>query len=404
MKPAPPVTRILTHTIVGEAAGEDAFQPDWRHGDRCYRDGVRILMVTPWFPMPTAPSSGIFVLRDAQAVGKLHDVTVVHLDSEPGAAERAGDHVVDGVSVHRVPFTRTSVGAWSRARRAVRAAASRADIIHTHALTGILPFAFRRPASRTPWVHTEHWSGLTSPETLTPRGRLARRVMMPILSRPDFVVVAADRLARVIRTVRRGPVVNIPCVVIPPTDVVGAPRDRGELRLIGIGGIIPRKGPVKALEAVAELERRGVRASLTWVGAGPQRDELLSRASELGLGDRLSLTGTLDEAGVGRQLDAHDMFILPTLGDNFCIVVAEALSHGRPVVSGADTGAVDYSDPSVSEFVADQTANAYADAVERLSARTASMSADEIAATVRDKFTPERVAQLLTETYSSLVR
>lgn len=97
------------------------------------------------------------------------------------------------------------------------------------------------------------------------------------------------------------------------------------------------------------------------------------------------------------------MFVLPTLGDNFCIVVAEALTQGRPVVSGAETGAVDYSQPSVSEFVHEQTPAAYAEAITSLRDRTAMLSAGDVAATVRGAFTPAVVAGKLTTVYRALL-
>ncbi|MGV8972728.1 MAG: glycosyltransferase family 4 protein [Rhodoglobus sp.] len=361
---------------------------------------MRVLMVTPWFPTADSAESGIFVLRDALAVGAEHSVSVLHLDSASVAAARSGATTVGGVSTVRVPFNRWRPRDWSVALKAVRAAAANADVVHTHALTGIVLFAFARPGKRTRWVHTEHWSGLTAPETLSPRGRIARRALMPILGRPDAVIVACERLAMTIRTVRSKPIVTIPCVVVPPLRVAEAPRDPALLRIVGIGGIIERKGAMCALETVAELDRRGITAHLTWVGDGPQRDELEERALALGLRDRLFLTGSLSEVEVGTQLDAADLFLLPTLGDNFCIVVAEALSHGRPIVSGADTGAVDYSRPSVSRFVDDaRNPVAYANAIIDLRSSTEHLSADEIAETVRDEFTPERVSRLLAETY-----
>jgi glycosyltransferase involved in cell wall biosynthesis len=291
---------------------------------------------------------------------------------------------------------------WFSALKAVRSAAADSDVVHTHALTGILLFAFARPGKNKRWVHTEHWSGLTAPETLTPRGRIGRRAMMPILARPDAVIVACDRLARTIRTVRSKPILTIPCVVVPPVSVAPAASDSSVLKIVGIGGIIERKGAICALETVAELERRGITAHLTWVGNGPQRNELVARAHDLQLDDRLTLTGALSEAEVGEQLDASDLFLLPTLGDNFCIVVAEALSHGRPIVSGADTGAVDYSAAEVSRFVVDaKNPVAYADAIVDLRAATSDVSAEEIAATVSGRFTPERVSELLTAVYKS---
>lgn len=357
-------------------------------------------MITPWFPRAGAPGSGVFVLRDAKAVMRSNEVTVVHLDSEPGASERAGRDDVDGVPVLRIPLKRMSPISRRRAARRIADLAQEAGAVHTHSLTGLHLFAFRRPAGRTRWVHTEHWSGVTAPETLGWGMRLLRRVLMPILARPDVVVVAAERLATVIRRVRRGPIVRIPCVVTPPARLREAPRDPAALRLVGVGGLIERKGPMLALETVIELDRRGVVADLTWVGEGPLREDLERTARERGFANRLTLTGARDEAGVGDALDAGDLFILPTQGDNFCIVVAEALTHGRPVVSGAETGAVDYADSSVSEFVDIQSPVAYADAVLRVRAKAAHLSADDIASTVEGAFSPSRVERLLLNAYS----
>lgn len=359
-------------------------------------------MVTPWFPTPGSAESGIFVLRDALALSADHSVSVLHLDSAPSATSRSGDTTVRSVRTLRVPFNRWRVRDWFAALKAVRAAAADADVVHTHALTGIVLFAFARPGKKKRWVHTEHWSGLTAPETLSPRGRIGRRVLMPILARPDAVIVACDRLARTITGVRSKPIVTIPCVVVPPENVVPAPHDSSLLKIVGVGGIIERKGAICALETVAELRDRGVAAHLTWVGDGPQREELIARARELQLHDQLTLTGPLSESEVGTQLDNSDLFLLPTLGDNFCIVVAEALSHGRPVVSGADTGAVDYSAPSVSRFVVDsKNPVAYADAIIDLMGSTKSVSAADIAETVQSLFTPQRVSTLLVSAYLS---
>ncbi len=358
-------------------------------------------MVTPWFPNSAATESGIFVLRDALALTRQHDVRVIHLDSEAGAPSRAGKDEVEGVSVVRVPFNRRNLLHWWRVLKLVKRASATSDVVHTHSLTGIIQFAFRRPGGKTRWVHTEHWSGLTSPETLTSRGRLARRAIMPILARPDTVVVACERLSRTVRTVRSGPIVNIPCVVVPPQTVVPAPGDPQMVRLLGVGGLIPRKGPLCALGTVAELDKRGVTAHLTWVGDGPQRQEFMERARELGLEERVTLTGVLPEDLVRVEFDRSDLFLLPTLGDNFCIVIAEALSHGRPVVSGADTGAVDYSEPAVSRFVDDdKNPVAYADAVQQVIASSRGLGSDGIAATVQGRFTPERVAGLLAAVYA----
>lgn len=362
---------------------------------------MNLLLVTPWFPTVASPESGVFVLRDAAALAAEHRVTVLHLDWNGDADSLPG--VADGFELRRVRLHRRRAADYGRARRLVRELARQADVVHTHALPGLLPFLVGRPGAGAPWVHTEHWSGLTSPETLSRVERALRGVLMRKLAQPDSVVVQCERLARSIAPLRRGGRIDlVPCVVDDPERVVPAPHDPSLLRLVGVGGLVERKGPLVALGAVKELLDRGVAANLTWVGDGPLRDAMRARAEELGIPDRLRLTGTLSPAGVGAELDAADVFVLPTLGDNFCVVAAEALVHGRPLVSGSETGAVDYARPEVSEFVPEHAAAAFADAIRRVVTKTASLSETDIAGTVRGAFTSQLVARRLAEVYRAV--
>lgn len=356
---------------------------------------VRILIVTPWYPTADAPHSGLFVAREAAALREAHDVHVLHLDwTGPAADDGPGTE-----GVERIRLRRGAPGDYARARSLVSGAAGNADIVHTHALTLLLPWLRGRVTDK-PWVHSEHWSGLTSPETLGLAERAALRLLRGALARPDVVVAESGRLAAAIAKHRAGPIELVPCVV-PEVAVVEPPRD-GVLRLIGIGGMIPRKGPLVALEALALLRERGQESTLAWVGDGGQRDEAIDLAGRLGVDRHFEVTGILPSDAVGARLDQANMLLLPTLGDNFCVVAAEALTHGRPLVSGAHTGAVDYSRPEVSRFVDDQTGEAYADAVLDLWRAVRDLPARDIADTVEGRFTPDAVRSALERVYAGI--
>lgn len=359
---------------------------------------MRILVVTPWFPTTDTPVSGVFVRREAEALALRHDVTVLHLDWQGG---RTDNGEAPYRSVH-IPLRRNRPLDYRRARRLVAEEARTHDVVHTHALTGLLPWPDRRPGGAVPWVHSEHWSGISAPHTLRSGERLALAVLGRRLRAADAAIAESSRLAAAMQRYRTRSIDIVPCVVEPPNALSERPAD-GVLRLLGIGGLIPRKGPLLAVRALAELRDRGVAATLTWVGAGVLHDEILRESAALGVADRLRLTGSLDDEGVARELDESTLFLLPTQGDNFCVVAAEALVHGRPIVSGAATGAVDYAAPSVSRFVAEQQPAAYADAVVDLASATAALRAADVAATVANRFTPDTVVERLTEIYERVV-
>lgn len=359
---------------------------------------MRILIITPWFPTAEAPQQGLFVHREAAALARSHDVHVLHLDwtgptgaTPPPAA---------GYALDRLPLRRSRPLDYLRARRAVRDAAADAGVVHTHALTLLIPWAVGR-VTRKPWVHSEHWSGLTSPETLSSAERVVARTLRPALGRPDVVVTESSRLTTAVASARSGPIELVPCIV--PEVAVQELPPRRPLRLIGIGGLIPRKGPLLAVAALSELRARGEDAELVWVGDGPEREPVVTAAAALGVGEHVRLTGVLEPVAVGQELDAAHLLLLPTQGDNFCVVAAEALVHGRPLVSGAQTGAVDYALPSVSRFVAEQTGAAYAEAVLDVRRATAGMTAEDIAATVADRFSEDTVARALERIYATAV-
>lgn len=347
--------------------------------------------MSTWFPTSAAPSSGAFVVKDALAVASLgHDVRVVHL-VPPHQDDGTRTVVHEGLRVRRVPMSTTSPRDIVRAARALVPLLADADLVHSMAISSLLPLALRRPSA--PWVHTEHWSGLTSPQNLPASWRLALPAVSRVFTRPDVVTAVCDFLAEPIRAVRGPrPTRVVPCIVETPLPVPPRPLRDGVLRLVGVGGLIARKDPVLAVETVAELGRRGTTAELALVGEGELRDAVVQRASELGVADRLRLTGSLPRPAVLAELAAADLFLGPTRGDNFFVSAAEALVSGRPVVVGATGGQGEYIDPRVGALVTEQTATAYADAVLDVDARTSALSAEEISATIGDRFSVPAVA------------
>lgn len=364
-------------------------------------------MVTTWFPTSAAPGNGVFVVKDVEALAAHPEVTrvdVVHL-ARPGLLgpeDRAP--VVPGVRVRRIPMNPVNpVHVWRAATR-LRAVVAGADVLHSAAVSALAPVALAR--TRLPWLHTEHWSGLTNRGTIP----LPLRALIPLVSAllraPDTVTAVCEYLARPIRRSRyprRTAVVG--CVVPPRAHLADRPtRPRSPLRLVAVGGLVERKDPLLAVQTVAELAARGVPTVLTWVGGGRLARRVRRLARRLGVQDAVVLTGPLDPAGVSEALEAADLFLLPTRGDNFCVAAAEALVHGRPVVVGATGGQGEYLDPRVGTLVTEQTPSAYADAVLEVNHRTQILTAAEIAATIGDRFAPAVVAEGYVAEYRHLLR
>lgn len=351
---------------------------------------MRITAVTTWFPTEQAPSRGSFVLRDVHALQTLHDVRLVHL-VPPADDDGTRRLTHEGVEVLRIPMNPADPASVARAAARLRPALAGAQLVHSMAFSSLEPLSLARPEA--PWVHTEHWSALTNPETLGRAGRVALPALSRLLALPDVVTTVCDYLAQPVRAVRgERPTRVVPCIVEPYEPAARRPRHDGRLQLVSVGGLIDRKDPLLAVRTVAELASRDVDAHLAWAGEGPLRDEVLALASELGVTERIRLLGTLDREGVREALAAADLFLGPTKGDNFFVSAAEAVIAGRPVVVGTSGGQDEYLTRGTARLVASREPAAWADAVIDLDAATLSTSAEEVSATIGDAFSSPVVA------------
>lgn len=358
---------------------------------------MQVTAVSTWFPTRRAPSRGSFVVRDLHAIARHHDVRLVHL-VPPQDDDGTRRLVHEGIEVVRIPMAPSSPADVLRAARALPAALAGSDAVHTMAFSTLLPMAALRGRLRRagiPWIHTEHWSALTTPETLPAAARAGLPALRRLLRGPDLVTAVCDFLARPLRSVRGDarPTEIVPCIVEPSAPAPRRSRADGELRLVSTGGLIERKDPLIAVATIAELVERGIDAHLLWLGEGPLREATLARAAELGVADRVSLPGTASGAEVREALAASDMFFGPTRADNFFVSAAEAIVAGRPVVLGATGGQGEYVTEEIGELVPVQHARAYADAICALDARARELPAEAIAAVIGDRFSSEHVGQ-----------
>ncbi|MFE2159297.1 glycosyltransferase [Streptomyces lydicus] len=109
---------------------------------------------------------------------------------------------------------------------------------------------------------------------------------------------------------------------------------RAEHVLLMCSRLSQEKRPGRALDALAELHRRGVDAALVVVGDGPLRSRLEARARA----ERLpaAFLGHLaDRARVAALQASADLALAPGPAETFGLAALEALACGTPVVASA---------------------------------------------------------------------
>jgi glycosyltransferase involved in cell wall biosynthesis len=99
---------------------------------------------------------------------------------------------------------------------------------------------------------------------------------------------------------------------------------------------VPQKGFDVLLEAFAITEVPGMR--LVIAGEGFERENLVRRAAELGIVDRVDLVGAVGRKQLVALMLGATAFALPSRGEAFGIALLEAMAAGVPAVAAASGG------------------------------------------------------------------
>jgi glycosyltransferase involved in cell wall biosynthesis len=128
--------------------------------------------------------------------------------------------------------------------------------------------------------------------------------------------------------------------------------------------LAPEKGLEFLIQALALLVAKNYDLQLRIAGDGPSRDYLKDVAKKLGVANRVSLVGNLNEQEVAHELSAADLFILPSLAEGLPVSAMEAMAVGVPVIATNIAGTGELIDNGKSGLLLPPTSpEAIADAV-----------------------------------------
>ncbi len=314
-------------------------------------------MVNYEYP-PLGGGGGIAHQEVSEALARAHEVHVLttHFPGLPRSERR------NGVTITRVPvWGRTSLptatirSMVTFAPSAFLAGLSLVRAWHPHiintyfAVPSGLPAVLLGRLMRIPVVLTLIGSDIFDPNPTagisTHRHPLLRAIIRRIIRAASARVAISDDTKRRAQDYHGAPpdIEVIPLGLVPPRNIPSrsarAPDDR-VFRIVTIGRLIPRKGYRDLLEAIALANRSDIHLHL--IGDGPLGPELRAAAERLGLTDRVTFHGAVNESEKWNMLFDADCFISASLYEGFGIVFLEAMYAGLPIIATDEGGQTDF--------------------------------------------------------------
>ena len=121
----------------------------------------------------------------------------------------------------------------------------------------------------------------------------------------------------------------------------GKPPDGGDL--LWAGRFLSWKHPLDAIALAGRLQEAGCHFRMTFVGTGPERQEMERRTAQMGLQNRIQILPPMPPEAVRRRMEQANLFLLTSdFQEGWGAVLNEAMNSGCAVVASEAIGSVPF--------------------------------------------------------------
>lgn len=308
---------------------------------------LHVLHLARWYPSQDDPMLGLFIRNQLKALPGNVSNTVIFTWPVQGAKEVRRELTEEGLikaicifyPSRRFSLFNFFVLLKLTYKEAMAVNAARpVDLIHAHILTR-MAFTAKLLGMQLslPYVVSEHWSRYY-PQNPIFKGYFRILQSIKAVKRAEALICVSESLRDAMKrfSLEHPKTHIIPTVVdtsiFKPVD--GMQQNDG-LRLVHISCFEEKSKNIAALlKALAMVTSKGKSCHTTFIGDGPDRNDLMKLAAQLGLTDqRVHFAGQLSQEAVADAMPSFDYLIQTSHYETFSTVVIEAWACGVPVMS-----------------------------------------------------------------------
>ncbi len=284
-----------------------------------------------YFPVLGGIENYIKTLAEAQ-VAAGHQVTVLVCD--PG--KRTRTEIINGVTVIKAGRLLTAASMPLSIAQPLQLVRLRPDIIHLHSPfpLGELTNWLTKRAKATVITHHSDIVRASQQKWLLFYGPLLKRILRAadriITTTPQYIETSP--WLKAIRAKCTAVPIGIDLNRFAPGQKPTVQQSQSDLfKLLFVGRLRYYKGLDTLLKALVHIPE----THLTIVGVGPMEAEWKTLSQELGLTERVTFAGEIDDAYLPAYYHQADLFVLPAnaRAEAYGIVLIEAMASGLPCVT-----------------------------------------------------------------------
>ncbi|MNU81073.1 Glycogen synthase [compost metagenome] len=381
---------------------------------------MHILVISSGYPNEYEPLDGIFYRDQAEALATNKENQVAVIATVPisikavlkkkrwsfGANKTLRNDVRTFVytflnlpKVHRYRMLKSRKEAKKLIEEYIREF-GKPDLIHLHGFQAGLQAIEAKKKFGIPYVITEHSTQFIDDIVAPGLESFAKS----IFEQADVAIAVSDPFAQIMAKRYGREFQYIPNVV--DTDVFQIASDlkeNPEFTFFNAAGFVVEKNHPMLLEAFAKVLETQPKTRLRLAGRGPNEQSAKKFAAKLKIDNRVDFLGMLPRNEIVKEMQQTDAFVLSSNVETFGVVLIEALSCGKPVVSTKCFGPESIvTSPDVG-ILCEQNSADLASAMIQMIQNKSDYNRDVIRKYARDQFSNDAVINQLMNVYQTLV-